>query len=56
MGNTTLDPVIAGDVYRCNVIAINDNGTDSRSINDIVIIEGMIIIEWVLLLIMLYWL
>ena len=44
MGNGTLDPVIAGEIYSCNVTAINNNGTDSRSINTIPITEGIVMV------------
>ena len=48
MGNATSDPVIAGEVYSCSVNATNDDGTDLRVIDNILITEGIhnIIIEW----------
>ena len=48
MGNATSDPVIAGEVYSCSINATNDDGTDLRVIDNILITEGIhnIIIEW----------
>ena len=41
MGNATSDPVIAGEVYSCSVNATNDDGTDLRVIDNILITEGI---------------
>ena len=41
MGGATLSPVLAGENYYCSITAINSEGTDMRTSNDIAITEGL---------------
>ena len=40
MGSTSVGPITAGLLYSCRMTAINANGTDVRSIDNIVPTEG----------------
>ena len=44
MGSTSVGPITAGLSYSCRITAVNANGTDVRSIDNIVPTEGKVYI------------